>query len=86
MIFTFQHRHQQQLLTTISRIDALQYHLQQQVNSLIDLPLSERLRREDYLIEKQVCPNCGSSLNDIVNQLEGEPLRYNCIYCNLKEI
>ncbi len=52
---------------------------------LAALPHMSKKRRkqtEQWLIDADHCPSCGSSLNDIANNLEGEALNYKCTYCN----
>ncbi len=51
---------------------------------LAALPHMSKKRRkltEQWLIDQNHCANCGSSLNDVANQLEGEALKYTCTYC-----
>ena len=67
--------------TLLSREETNQYIIQRKIDSLLDLPLSERIKQEQKLIDWDRCPNCGSSLNDIANHLEGTPLNYQCTYC-----
>lgn len=81
MIIALNYQHTQKLLTTLSLVDLRQRWMQDQISEMIDLPLSERIKAEQRMIDREICPNCGSSLNDIANHLEGDTLNYSCTYC-----